>query len=58
MQRVIDRVLMDLRRVGRGIWRRGAETPTAIKWEERITEVREGPWKYVGGSVGTAPGKT
>ncbi|XP_038974082.1 uncharacterized protein LOC120105572 [Phoenix dactylifera] len=44
-------------RVGRGIWRRGAETPTAIKWEDRITEVREGPWKYVGGSVGTAPGK-
>lgn len=44
-------------RIGRGIWRRGAETPTAVKWENRITEIREGPWRYVAGSVGTAPEK-
>ncbi|WOL12203.1 glycine-rich domain-containing protein 2 [Canna indica] len=44
-------------RVGRGIWRRGAETPEAVKWEDRIIEVREGPWSYIAGTVGTAPDK-
>lgn len=48
---------MHLCRVGRGIWRRGAETPEAVKWEDRIIEVREGPWLYIAGTVGTAPGK-
>ncbi|XP_039114218.1 uncharacterized protein LOC120249688 [Dioscorea cayenensis subsp. rotundata] len=42
-------------RVGRGFWRRGGETPTAVKWEDRIIEVREGPWSYVASSVGSAP---
>ncbi|ONK61697.1 uncharacterized protein A4U43_C08F32630 [Asparagus officinalis] len=44
-------------RVGRGIWRRGAENPLAVKWEDRIIEVREGPWSYVASSVGYAPEK-
>ncbi|XP_074566145.1 glycine-rich domain-containing protein 2 isoform X2 [Curcuma longa] len=44
-------------RVGRGIWRRGAETPEVVKWEDRIIEVREGPWSYIAGTVGTAPVK-
>ncbi|XP_009405435.1 glycine-rich domain-containing protein 2 [Musa acuminata AAA Group] len=44
-------------RVGRGIWRRGAESPVAVKWEDRIIEVREGPWLYVAGTVGVAPDK-
>ncbi|CAA6654324.1 unnamed protein product [Spirodela intermedia] len=44
-------------RVGEGFWRRGAETPRAVKWEDRIIEVREGSWSYVASSVGTAPQK-
>lgn len=45
-------------RVGKGIWRRGAETPNPVKWEERIIELREGNWTYIGGSsMGYAPGK-
>ncbi|CAN4108843.1 unnamed protein product [Withania somnifera] len=42
-------------RVGGGFWRRGAETPSAVKWEDRIIEVREGRWSYVAGSIGRAP---
>ncbi|KAF7817941.1 glycine-rich domain-containing protein 2 [Senna tora] len=42
-------------RVGGGFWRRGAETPSAVKWEDRIIEIREGSWSYVGGSIGRAP---
>ncbi|MQL93753.1 hypothetical protein Taro_026405 [Colocasia esculenta] len=44
-------------RLGDGFWRRGAETPRAVKWEDRIIEVREGPWSYIASSVGTAPSK-
>ncbi|XP_074276133.1 uncharacterized protein LOC141599904 isoform X2 [Silene latifolia] len=45
-------------RVGGGIWRRGGECPQMVKWEERIIEVREGPWSYVAGStIGKAPDK-
>lgn len=46
-------------RIGRGIWRRGAETPVAVKWEDRIIEVREGSWSYIASatSVGYAPEK-
>uniref|UniRef100_A0A0D9V0M6 GRPD C-terminal domain-containing protein n=1 Tax=Leersia perrieri TaxID=77586 RepID=A0A0D9V0M6_9ORYZ len=46
-------------RIGRGIWRRGAETPIAVKWEDRIIEVREGSWSYIANasSVGYAPEK-
>lgn len=46
-------------RVGRGIWRRGAETPMAVKWEDRSIEVREGSWSYIAStsSVGYAPEK-
>ncbi|XP_068660811.1 glycine-rich domain-containing protein 1 [Aristolochia californica] len=44
-------------RIGGGFWRRGAETPAAVKWEERIIEVREGAWAYVAGSIGKAPEK-
>jgi hypothetical protein len=45
-------------RIGRGIWRRGAETPVAVKWEDRSIEVREGSWSYIAStsSVGYAPG--
>ncbi|KAG9459421.1 hypothetical protein H6P81_003929 [Aristolochia fimbriata] len=43
-------------RVGGGFWRRGAETPKAVKWDERIIEVREGAWSYVAGSnIGRSP---
>lgn len=46
-------------RIGRGIWRRGPETPMAVKWEDRSIEVREGSWSYVASatSVGYAPEK-
>ncbi|KAI0518630.1 hypothetical protein KFK09_006066 [Dendrobium nobile] len=44
-------------RVGRGFWRRGADNPVAVKWDERIIEVREGQWSYVASSVGYAPEK-
>lgn len=43
-------------RIGGGFWRRGGETPSAVKWEDRIIEVREGSWSYVAGSIGRAPG--
>lgn len=43
-------------RVGGGFWRRGGETPSAVKWEDRIIEIREGFWSYVAGSIGRAPG--
>lgn len=48
----------NLCRIGRGIWRRGAETPVAVKWEDRSIEIREGSWSYVAStsSVGYAPG--
>lgn len=42
---------------GRGFWRRGGETPEAVKWDDRIVEVREGQWSYVASSVGYAPEK-
>ncbi|KAL7126513.1 hypothetical protein ABFS83_14G193000 [Erythranthe nasuta] len=46
-------------RVGGGFWRRGGEIPTAVKWENRIIEIREGSWSYVVGSssIGTSPEK-
>ncbi|XP_012088966.1 glycine-rich domain-containing protein 1 isoform X2 [Jatropha curcas] len=44
-------------RVGGGFWRRGGETPSTVKWEDRIIEVREGSWSYVAGSIGRAPEK-
>ncbi|KAK7269386.1 hypothetical protein RIF29_22112 [Crotalaria pallida] len=44
-------------RVGGGFWRRGGETPLAVKWEDRIIEIREGSWSYVAGSIGRAPEK-
>ncbi|KAF5183193.1 Glycine-rich domain-containing protein [Thalictrum thalictroides] len=44
-------------RVGGGIWRRGGEIPTIVKWEDRIVEVREGSWTYIAGSIGRAPEK-
>ncbi|OIV90878.1 hypothetical protein TanjilG_15611 [Lupinus angustifolius] len=44
-------------RVGGGFWRRGGETPLAVKWEDRIVEIREGSWSYVAGSIGRAPEK-
>ncbi|CAN4111039.1 unnamed protein product [Withania somnifera] len=42
-------------RVGGGFWRRGAETPSTVKWEDRIIEIREGHWSYIAGSIGRAP---
>ncbi|KAK2416349.1 hypothetical protein QL285_038749 [Trifolium repens] len=42
-------------RVGGGFWRRGGETPSAVKWEYRIIEIRKGSWSYVAGSIGRAP---
>ncbi|GAB4835779.1 hypothetical protein Ancab_000689 [Ancistrocladus abbreviatus] len=44
-------------RVGGGFWRRGGESPEAVKWEDRIIEIREGSWSYVTGSIGKAPEK-
>ncbi|GMH10443.1 hypothetical protein Nepgr_012284 [Nepenthes gracilis] len=44
-------------RVGGGFWRRGGEAPHIVKWEDRIIEIREGPWSYVAGSVGKVPEK-
>ncbi|XP_022719468.1 uncharacterized protein LOC111277344 isoform X2 [Durio zibethinus] len=44
-------------RVGGGFWRRGAETPSSVNWEDRIIEIREGSWSYVAGSIGKAPEK-
>ncbi|KAL5783858.1 hypothetical protein ACOSP7_008887 [Xanthoceras sorbifolium] len=44
-------------RVGGGFWRRGGETPSTVKWEDRIIEIREGSWSYVAGSIGRAPEK-
>ncbi|XP_021772832.1 glycine-rich domain-containing protein 2-like [Chenopodium quinoa] len=45
-------------RIGGGFWRRGAESPETVKWEDRIIEIREGPWSYVAGSaIGKAPDK-
>ena len=42
--------------MGEGFWRRGGENPSAVKWEDRIIEIREGSWSYVAGSIGKAPG--
>ncbi|XP_027114744.1 uncharacterized protein [Coffea arabica] len=44
-------------RMGGGFWRRGGETPSAVKWEDRIIEIREGSWSYVASSIGKAPEK-
>ncbi|KAM3704735.1 hypothetical protein ACJW30_03G029700 [Castanea mollissima] len=44
-------------RVGEGFWRRGGEAPSAVKWEDRIIEIREGSWSYVADSIGRAPEK-
>lgn len=44
-------------RVGSGFWRRGGETPSAVKWEDKIIEIRQGSWSYVAGSIGRAPEK-
>ncbi|KAK2965867.1 hypothetical protein RJ640_024709, partial [Escallonia rubra] len=44
-------------RVGAGFWRRGGETPSNVKHEDRIVEILEGPWSYVAGSIGETPGK-
>ncbi|KAL3538209.1 hypothetical protein ACH5RR_001575 [Cinchona calisaya] len=44
-------------RMGGGFWRRGGETPSAVKWEDRITEIREGSWSYVASSIGRTPEK-
>lgn len=44
-------------RVASGIWRRGGEVPVVVKPEDRVIEIREGSWSYVGGSIGKAPGK-
>ncbi|CAA3007045.1 glycine-rich domain-containing 2 [Olea europaea subsp. europaea] len=46
-------------RVGGGVWRRGAEAPSTVKWEDRIIEIREGSWSYVSSSssIGCAPEK-
>ncbi|KAJ0079811.1 hypothetical protein Patl1_22336 [Pistacia atlantica] len=44
-------------RVGGGFWRRGGEKPSAVRWEDRVIEIREGSWSYVAGSIGKAPEK-
>ncbi|QCE07305.1 hypothetical protein DEO72_LG9g2324 [Vigna unguiculata] len=44
-------------RVAGGFWRRGSETPSAVKREDRIIEIREGSWSYVAGPIGRAPEK-
>ncbi|XP_031252461.1 uncharacterized protein LOC116110372 isoform X2 [Pistacia vera] len=42
-------------RVGGGFWRRGGDKPSAVRWEDRVIEIREGSWSYVAGSIGKAP---
>uniref|UniRef100_A0A7N0U955 GRPD C-terminal domain-containing protein n=1 Tax=Kalanchoe fedtschenkoi TaxID=63787 RepID=A0A7N0U955_KALFE len=42
-------------RVASGFWRRGAEVPVGVKWEDRVTEILQGSWSYVAGSIGRAP---
>ncbi|GAA0176038.1 hypothetical protein LIER_29102 [Lithospermum erythrorhizon] len=44
-------------RVGEGFWRRGGESPSTVKWEDRVVEICEGSWSYVAGSIGRAPEK-
>ncbi|KAK9136804.1 hypothetical protein Sjap_007398 [Stephania japonica] len=44
-------------RVAEGFWRRGGEVPVAVKWADRIVEIREGSWAYIAGSIGVAPEK-
>ena len=43
-------------RVAGGIWRRGGETPSTVKREDRIIEIREGSWSYLAGTIGRVPG--
>jgi len=48
---------LQIYRVGEGFWRRGGESPETVRWEDRIIEIREGPWSYVDSSaIGKAPG--
>ncbi|XP_076952771.1 glycine-rich domain-containing protein 1-like [Bidens hawaiensis] len=44
-------------RVGVGVWRRGSNKPTVLKWEDRCIEICEGSWSYVAGSIGKSPEK-
>ncbi|GKA18735.1 glycine-rich domain-containing protein 1 isoform X1 [Tanacetum coccineum] len=44
-------------RVGGGLWRRGSNKPTVVKWEDRIIEIRAGSWSYIAGSIGKSPEK-
>ncbi|WKA02755.1 hypothetical protein VitviT2T_020909 [Vitis vinifera] len=44
-------------RVAGGFWRRGGETPSAVKREDRIIEIREGSWSYLAGTIGRLPEK-
>ncbi|KAJ9681851.1 hypothetical protein PVL29_017967 [Vitis rotundifolia] len=44
-------------RVAGGFWRRGGETPSAVKREDRIIEIREGSWSYLAGTIGRVPEK-
>lgn len=43
-------------RMGGGLWRRGSNKPTVVKWEDRIIEIRAGSWSYIAGSIGKSPG--
>lgn len=43
-------------RVAGGFWRRGGETPSTVKREDRIIEIREGSWSYLAGTIGRVPG--
>lgn len=43
-------------RMAGGIWRRGGETPSAVKREDRIIEIREGSWSYLASTIGRVPG--
>ncbi|XP_076958217.1 glycine-rich domain-containing protein 2-like [Bidens hawaiensis] len=44
-------------RIAGGVWRRGSNKPTVVKWEDRCVEIRAGSWSYVAGSIGKAPDK-
>ncbi|PWA79612.1 hypothetical protein CTI12_AA203980 [Artemisia annua] len=44
-------------RMGGGLWRRGSNKPTVVKWEDRIIEIRAGSWSYIAGSIGKSPEK-
>ena len=40
-----------------GFWRKGGETPSVVKKEDRIIRIHEGSWSYLVGTIGRVPKK-